>query len=820
LKSIIILLNLGFRPRYNATDRHWGSVTKSRSIMIRSRLSRSRCAPVLPAALVLTVCAIEVPEAARSVFSGSAGGFIANEGQLDGAVAYYATDLPWVVFLTREALVLESPGPPGSAWAVWIGLSGCSADVEISADHERTASYHFYSGADASTWRISVRSFDRVTYRDAWPGVDLVFRIQGSTLAYEAVGRAPSPDGPRFDYLGAESIETAQGVVRVNTPRGTVVHERVAGIASASGRFRFESVSGPGDWPGEDPPGEDHNDEQLIWGTFLGGSEEDVARRIRVGTLGVVWTVGRTYSPDFPTTPGAQDPSFNGDYDIFISRIDGSGAVLLSSTFLGGSGEDHPYCFNVDAGGRGYLTGFTSSPDFPVTDDAYDRSHNGDRDVCVVKLGLAGTIEWSTYVGGSSQDEGLGVGVRVGGDVVVAASSFSSDFPVTPGAYDVSFNGYSDAAILTLSRDGRDLLASSYLGSSDMDLAEGLALDRDGNPVICGLTNSPGFPTTPDGYDLTFGGDSDGFVTKLSADASSLMASTFLGGSRVDAAYDIVLDDEDNAIISGHTDSPDYPTTSGAFDRTYNGGAYPSGDVFASKLDATGASLLWSTFVGGALDEVAYDIRDDEAGNVVLVGFTDSADFPTVPGAYDESHNGGRDAFLVRVDPSGSDLTYGTFIGAAALDWALGVAVDGEDNLLLAGTTRSSDFPTTSGSYDTVYSGGGDAFIARLAIPPALAVDDPGGSVAILDLRVAPNPLRDAARMAFELKRGTFVTAAVFDFAGRRVSDVVSEFMSPGHHVVAWEGRTSDAARVASGVYYIRLDGGDWRETRRIVVLR
>ncbi len=320
---------------------------------------------------------------------------------------------------------------------------------------------------------------------------------------------------------------------------------------------------------------------------------------------------------------------------------------------------------------------------------------------------------WGTFLGGSSDDDGDAIVLDTSGDPVLAGRTESSDFPTTPGAYDASLAGHSDAFVAKLSGTGSRLLWSTLLGGGDMDCTLSVALDASGNPVLTGYTYSSDFPTTPGAFDTSFnGGLYDAFVVKLSGTGSSLLWSTFLGGNDYDRGYAIVPDSSDNPVVMGYALSADFPTTAGAYNTSING----SVDAFVTKLSSTGSSLLWSTFLGGSDVEEGYALALDTSGNSVLTGLTWSSDFPTTPGAFDTSFNGGGyDVFVAKLSSTGSSLLWGTFLGGNNLDRASALALNAAGEPILTGSTVSSDFPTTPGAYDASLDGYSDAFVARLS---------------------------------------------------------------------------------------------------------
>ena len=255
-----------------------------------------------------------------------------------------------------------------------------------------------------------------------------------------------------------------------------------------------------------------------------------------------------------------------------------------------------------------------------------------------------------------------------------------------------------------------DLLFSSFLGGVESDSAYALALDGTGQSTVAGYTASTNFPTTPGAFDTGYNHDYDAFVTRFSTDGRTLRFSTFLGGRYRDIASGIAVDSIGRTIVTGATKSFDFPTTPGAFDRSFNG----TEDVFVVRLNAEGSALDYGTFLGGSGEETSGHLVLDRNGRATVTGSTVSGDFPTTPGAFDQTHNGNRDTFVARLNSAGSALDYATFLGGSEGDLGRGLAIDGADRAILTGTTNSSNFPTTLGAYDRSFNGYVDIWIVRL----------------------------------------------------------------------------------------------------------
>lgn len=450
------------------------------------------------------------------------------------------------------------------------------------------------------------------------------------------------------------------------------------------------------------------------------------------------------------------------------------GSDLISATYLGGPQQD--WAVNVDLAAASGVTvsGFTNSPVFPTTPQAYDPFHNGDYDVFVTRLDPSlGGLVFSTFLGGSG------------------AEASAADFPT-----------YADRAL------------------------GGLAVTASGATLVGGLTRSIDFPATPGAYQTERRGYQDAFVARLSPGGDALESATYFGGSSGDGVMDLAIQPSEEIVMSGSTFSTDLPTTSGAFDQSFHGS---SGyiDGFVARFDPMVSQLRYSTYLGGTEDDQLFAVAFDELGDVIVSGCA-GVGFPFTSDAYDSTYNGNADAVLVRLRPLGNgaaDLKYGTFLGGNGRDSAWGLAVPATESILdpvvLGGSTRSPDFPTTPGAVDSTHNGGVDAWMALLVSVGASDVAEPpvaGPTLAGLRLGPPhPNPSQGAIAFAIDLPSRAFVRVGIYDASGRLVMELLDREVASGPHVLSWEPRDL-RQKVSPGTYFIRLEAGGETDSRKVVI--
>ena len=464
-------------------------------------------------------------------------------------------------------------------------------------------------------------------------------------------------------------------------------------------------------------------DPRLEYSTYIGGSNSESGRGIAVDSIGNAYITGWTNSSNFPTTTGINYNGGKGDVFILKLNSMGS-ELIYSTFIGGGGGDGGMGIAvdskgNAYVTGSTISSDFPTTP--RANDTSYN---GGTADVFVLKLNSSGSkLIYSTFIGGIYTDEGLDMAIDTTSNVFVSGYTTSLDFPTTPGAFDTKLNGNNlTGFVFKLNWNGSALIYSTFLGGTELDLGTGIAIDSTGNAFVSGWTMSSDFPTTLEAYDTTYNGGDDAFVLKLDQNGSALLYSTYIGGSKREGFiyHNIAIDSFGNAFIAGITESSDFPTTSNANDTSHNGGEL---DVFVLKLDQNGSKLIYSTFIGGSdLDRVG-GIAVDLTGNAYVAGRTKSSDFPTTADAYDKSYNGQEDVFVLKLNWNGSRLIYSTFLGGNGTEYCLSIGLDLSNNIYIMGRTWSSDFPTTPGAFESTFNGGlTDAYIAKFLYPPQMNI--------------------------------------------------------------------------------------------------
>ncbi len=633
-------------------------------------------------------------------------------------------------FLSRGpgyAIRLHATGADLNAGAAQISVTLEGANVRATAqplDELETRSNYFI-GPDPSKWRSNLRNYSRVRYAGVYRGIDLEYYGNGRNLEYDfIVSPGADPRAIRMNFTAAKI--DAQGNLAL--AGGVSWRKPVAYQNTSAGRenITVEFVQLGRNRIGFKTGAYDHSralviDPVLQYTAYLGGSAADEANAIAADTAGNSYITGFTKSVDFPSRPGAFQTTTQGGQDVFVAKVSPNGSSLLYATFLGGNGTDTGLGIAVDQQGNAYITGRTDSTNFPVLSGAFQLALNGGSgvgDAFAVKLdATGGKLLYSTYLGGTLDDQGNAIAVDKSGNAFIAGQTQSTNFPqVSPAAL---ARGGGDAFVCKLSPDGTKLIYSTSLGGFGRDTANAIAIDSAGAAFVTGETRSDNFPVTANAFQRTINGVSDAFVTKLSADGTTMLYSTYFGGESIEDARAIALDSTGAAWITGRTGSAQLPILGNALQRA----ASFLPDAYVARIDTSGQFLQFSSYLGAEGDDAGNAIVIDAFDNVLVAGQTNSAGFPVSSGVggavfnpttFPATNAGGYDGFVTKFSANGIGPIYSTCIGGNRDDFVRGIALDGSGNAYVAGATASADL-RASGSFQGALGGLTDAFVARIS---------------------------------------------------------------------------------------------------------
>ncbi len=621
-------------------------------------------------------------------------------------------------------------------------LMGANPDPQVAGIDRLPGGSNYFIGNDPKKWRTNVAQYARVQYKDVYPGVDLVYHGNQRRLEYDfVVAPGADPTVIKLDFQGVREmrldasgdlvLRLAGGEVRQPRP---VVYQEVAGARqTVAGSFLIKGHREVGfDVAAYDVSKPLVIDPELVYSTYLGGGKDDIGVDIAVDAAGSAYVTGKTISTNFPTANPLRPALVGLSSDIFVTKLNPAGSALVYATYLGGSSGDVGWGIAVDTAGNAYVTGLTSSDNFPTRNPVQSALMGAAFDAFVTKLNPSGMeLVYSTYLGGNGDDFGFAIAVDAGGNAHVTGSTASRNFP-TANPLQPANGGFDellgDAFVTKLNAAGSALVYSTYLGGSRDEGAFGIAVDGGGNALVTGFTNSPNFPLANALQPALGGGlmlGADAFVTKINPAGSALVYSTYLGGRGDDAGGGITVDRAGAAYLTGVTASNNFPTRD-PLQPAFAGGTNFRIDAFVTKVEAAGTALSYSTYLGGSGDELGYGIAVDADGNAYVAGTTTSTDFPNRNPAQPAFGGAGpahrSDAFVVKVNAAGGALVYATYLGGSGDDIGLRVALDGAGNAYLTGATASRNFPTRA-PLQPAYGGQsrelGDVLIAKLSAESA-----------------------------------------------------------------------------------------------------
>jgi len=715
--------------------------------------------------------------------------FTLNRGQWHEDVVARMASPGFTTWITSTGAVFEQASDSGKGHVTKITFQGATRERSVEPIAELTTVTSYFQSNASATVAPVVRE---VTIPDLYPGVDCRWLATSSGPRFDFIVHPNAhPDALRLKIEGAIAIKTASDAIEALTSLGTI-------------------------------------------------------------TVGGLQTYEQDQSRILPSSFKLIDKN---TVQIEIPRLRPNTIVVdpvVSATFFGGTSTDVPFALRRGPDGTHYVLGYTESINLPTSIGAFDRSFNGVGDVFVAKFSPdMSTLIWCSYVGGSNH-EILYSSVRSDllhvlpdGSALIACETKSADYPTSVGAYDRSFNGVSDIAVTRLSPDGQRIEFSTYIGGSGGDYPLAVNLDKDGHVLLSGWTTSSNFPTTPAAFMPVYqGGGADAYVLRLSSNGQSLLTSTYLGGSSSEGGLGVaeLSNVAFDIAVSVETRSTNFPTSTGAFDRSHNG----ESDIALVVLDSVMANLVRGTFVGGSGLDKPYALAVADFG-FVLAGFTNSSNLPSTPGVVQPVYAGDHDGFIavlspdlqslesltylggpahdqlleISIAPSGAILTggyvyssglpvtpsavssslsgsadgylalmspdlkhvlFGSYLGGSESDGVHGILA-ADDHIVVVGDTSSAGFPVTSGGFQTALSGGVDAYLAEISIPMVIT-----GSVILEDLSLARYP--QTLEMAFrDPGTGLPITTRTVSILGNgsfsveRPAGLVQLSAKPAHHL-------------------------------------
>jgi centrosomal CEP192-like protein/beta-propeller repeat-containing protein len=637
--------------------------------------------------------------------------FEQNRGQTNSAVKFLARGAGYALFLTeqeavmslersvansQQASVTAQPGSNGHQRnirkdVIRLRWARANPAPRIEGLDRQTGRSNYLIGSDPAKWVKDAPEYSRVEYHGIYPGIDIAWYgnqrqlefdidlapgADPGSLRLEIMGENHHPAKLRIDSDGELVVRTRAGDVRFRKP---VAYQPVGGAGKRrhflAARYVIEKDGQIGfEVSGDDAAKPLVIDPVLAYSTYLGGTDYNYATGIAVDASGYTYITGYTSSVDFPVSGGVQGVFSGGScdtevntapcFEAFVAKLNPQGTALVYSTYLGGTGDDEAVRVAVDSSGQAYIAGFTNSLDFPT----------------------AGPLQGSNGGGACG----------------------TTAFPAP--CY--------DAFVAKLNASGSNLVYSAYLGGTGDDFASSIAADSNGNAYVGGLTSASNFPVTYGTLQTSYGGGPfDGFVAKINPTGSSLIYSTYLGGSGEDHVNGIAIDGSGDAYLAGQTNAANFPVK-GGFEAQYTAASCGSAlsnascfEGFVSELNPTGTALVYSSYLGGTAASYGSDVALDSSGAAYVTGWTTSKDFPVTQGAYDTAWGGANEAFVAKIAPGGGALSYATYLGDIYPDQANAIAVDGSGNAWIAGFTYGGKFPVASplqaangGLYDAIVS--------------------------------------------------------------------------------------------------------------------
>jgi len=611
--------------------------------------------------------------------------------------------------------------------AVRFSPVGASHDVELIGVDPMRARANYISGRDKSQWRFGVPMYGKIRYRGIYPGVDLDYYGQGGRLEFDFIAQ-PETDtrSIRMQIAGADHLKLNRDGDLVIHVAGEQILQKKPILYQIAANGAREPVEGGYRLTGKNSVGfrvgaYDRSrtlviDPVLFYASLIGGIGNDAITGVRADANGFFYVAGYITADGPGATDGAYQTTVRGGADIVVAKIDpntAGGYSLLGMTFLGGTADDKPSAMAVDSNGNVYLTGTTTSGDFPGI-APFQEGLGGGTDAFVVIINPmvqgADAVSLSSYLGGADTDAGNAIALDASGAVYIFGTTRSANYPVTADTAAQPVRWGVQNCFLTKFTPGNSALTySSYFGGEFSDDGRAMAVTSDGIVYAAGATYSNQLAPVGDAYRATREG-LDIFLAKMDlnqAPSNIVQYVSYFGGKGMEEVRAMTLDSKNRPVITGYTASTDFPTTDNAYQKRLKGYA----NAFASVLDPNAPKdkfVAYSTYLGGSFGEVAYAVATDPSDAIYLTGYTMSADFPVTADAFEGGNARAIYSFVTKLDPSRdlAQLVYSTCMGTDGVNSGLAIAAGADGTIYTGGYTGPSYIQLNEKTFQPAYNGG------------------------------------------------------------------------------------------------------------------
>jgi hypothetical protein len=649
--------------------------------------------------------------------------FIENQGQIESSnfgcdILYSANTPDAKLFFARDRVIFIFASGEGIASIQRTDLFFEKINPNLNLSHSGEAEEKFnYYYDHCPDGIIGVNAYNKITYRNIYPNIDLVFyqSKNSNSLKYDFVVRpGGNPSDIGFSYLGGKASVDENSDISVESPISGIVdrdlfiyqnidrtHKRVQGsIEMQENSFSFTI--------------EEYDrkktlviDPNIIWSRLYGGKDQDHAYSMVVDSDNNIYISGHAFSADLPISPGAFQETLVRSPDVYVAKFDQL-SNRLWSTYYGGGSADYCRGLTVDENDSVYISGQTFSDDFPVTEGAYQTKFGGGQsDAYVVSFNSEGERRWATFCGGNDNDQFNGIAADKSNDFVFATGwTTSDDFPTELAAQPLRA-GKEDVILTNFSKSGDNIYFSTYWGGDSTDIAQDIAIDASSDIIITGRTSSVNYPIDKP-LQASSGGLDDVIVTKFN-NTGNTEWSTYFGGSNHDRAFSIATASDRSIHITGNTQSDDIRTTNLALQPAFGGKI----DCLVFSINSNGSTLLYSSYHGGIDLDYGEAIALDSDDNILITGSTSSTDFPVVEYGFKDTLSGPSDAFATKFFADYTDMEWSGYIGGSKDDVGYAIKPTGENDALIAGDTESDDFEIILND-EQEFAGDIDAFLIKL----------------------------------------------------------------------------------------------------------